>query len=130
MSLNEYTKYSISTKSVFCCLLFVSDDYIGRRPCVLAVAGLDTDEIVVQGAGTIVLQESHLSLMVRQETFQRMHLLLVLSPSDSLSSKKPQLNSYSLPSRANNFYMDSSNTLYTALHFYVYFNYFLLCTTI
>lgn len=86
-----YTQNMYKYKVCFCCLLFVSDNYIGRRPCVLAVAGLNTDEIVVQGPGMIVLQQSHFSLMARQETFQRVHLLLVLSPSDSLSSKKLNL---------------------------------------
>lgn len=41
----------------------MDDSYICRCPCILAMASLDTDKIVVQSACMVVLQQSHLSLM-------------------------------------------------------------------
>lgn len=42
------------------------NSYIGSSPGVLAMACLDTDQIVVQSTCVIVLQQSHLSLMVQR----------------------------------------------------------------
>lgn len=42
--------------------------YIGSCPSILAMASLDTDQIVVQGAWVIVLQQSYLPLIVQHKT--------------------------------------------------------------
>lgn len=44
------------------------DSYIGSGPSILAMASLDTDQIVVLSAWVIVLQQSHLPLIVQHKT--------------------------------------------------------------
>lgn len=44
------------------------DSYVGSSPGILAMTSLDTDQIVVQGARVIVLQQSHLPLIVQCKT--------------------------------------------------------------
>lgn len=85
-----------------CCCCCIGDIYIRRRPCVLAVAGLDADEIVVHCTGVIVLQQSHLPLMGRQETFF-FFLLINLNPNLILTT--------CLQTQTISFYVDSSKNI-------------------
>lgn len=48
----------------------IDHSYIGSGPCVLAMAGLDPDQIVVQSACVVVLQQSHLHLLEQHKALQ------------------------------------------------------------
>lgn len=45
------------------------DSYIGGGPSILAMACLDTDQIVVLSAWVVVFQQSHLPLIVQHKTW-------------------------------------------------------------
>lgn len=45
------------------------DPYTGSGPSIFAMASLDTNQIVVQSASMVVLQQSHFPLMDKHKTF-------------------------------------------------------------
>lgn len=44
------------------------DSYIGSCPSILAVASIDTDQVVVVSTWVVVFQQRHLSLIVHHKT--------------------------------------------------------------